>query len=148
MKPIVLAGAWIINAPLHRVYEIVTDFEKAPAYFPLVASSMKIINKQGNSLIIDAVPKTFGIPFRVVMEAQLLPNKGFKSINTSILAIENESFLMEEVPAGTKITYRNEVQIKNNILQLFARMLIGKPALLLWKFAYINKLEKLAGKKN
>lgn len=144
MKPIILTGTWIINAPLQRIYEIVTDFEEAPSYFPLVAKSLKIINKQGNNLTIEAMSKTFGIPFHVLMDTQLLPNKGFKSINYSALAIEKESFMMEEIPTGTKINYRNEVQIKNNILQIFARMLIGKPALLFWKFAYIDRLQKLA----
>lgn len=144
MKPIVLAGTWIVNAPLQRIYKIVTDFENAPKYFPLVANSLKIVNKKGNFLTIEAVPKTFGIPFRVLMETELLPNKGFKSTNTSALAIEKESFMLEEVTIGTKINYRNEVQIKNNLLQLFAKMLIGKPALLFWKYAYINRLQKLA----
>lgn len=144
MKPIVLSGTWVVNAPLRRIYEIVTDFENAPKYFPLVAGTLKITNKQGNHLAIKAVSKTFGIPFRVLMETQLLPNKGFKSINTSFLAIEDESFLMEEVTGGTKITYRNEVQIKNNYLQVLGKVLIGKPALLFWKYAYIDRLEKLA----
>jgi hypothetical protein len=144
MKLIILEGSWIIKAPLSRIYEIVTDFENAPKYFPLAANSLKIISKNGNYLSIDAVSKTFGIPFHVLMETQLLPNTGFTSVNTSALAIENESFMMEEIPTGTKINYRNEVQIKNNFLQIFARMLIGKPALLFWKYAYIDRLDKLA----
>ena len=77
------------------------------------------------------------------METDVLPAKGFTSINTSILAVENESFMMEKVENGTKIIYRNEVQIKNNILQLFAKLIIGKPALLFWKYAYIDRLEQL-----
>lgn len=142
MKPILLAGTWVIDAPLQRLYEIVTDFEHAHNYFPLVAHSLKITAKDGNHLSIDAVSKTFGIPFHVKMETHVLPGKGFTSINTSILAIEQESFLMEEVSTGTKITYRNEVEIKNNILQLFGKILIGKPALLFWKHAYIDRLQK------
>jgi len=144
MKSVILTGAWVMHAPQQRIYKIVTDFENAPNYFPQVTNSLKMINKQGNNVTIDAVLKTLGIPFHVFMDTQVLPNKGFTSINTSVLAIENESFMMEEVAAGTRINYRNEVQIKNNILQIFAKMLIGKPALLFWKYAYIDKLEKLA----
>lgn len=144
MKPVILTGTWVITAPLPRIYEIVTDFEKAPIYFPLVAKSLKVMNKLGDHLTIEAVSKTLGIPFHVLMDTQLLPGKGFTSVNSSILAVEKESFLMEEIPAGTRITYRNEVQIKNTVLQLFAKLLIGKPALLFWKFAYIDRLEKLA----
>ncbi len=144
MRPIVLSGTWIVNAPLQKIYKIITDFENAPKYFPLVAHSLKIVNKQGNFLAVNAVSKTFGIPFSVRMETELIPNKGFNSTNTSSLAVEKESFLLEETSTGTKINYRNEVQIKNNFLQLFARIIIGKPALLFWKHAYIDKLEKLA----
>lgn len=147
MRPVILEGTWIVNAPLARIYEIVTDFEHASTYFPLVATLLKITNKKGNSLSIDAISKTFGIPFHVSMNTQLLPGIGFTSINTSTLAIEQESFLMEEVPSGTKITYRNEVQIKNNFLKVFAKIVIGKPALLFWKWAYIDRLQQLANAK-
>ena len=142
MKPIILMGTWIIKAPRQRIYEIVTDFEHASTYFPLVATSLRIINKKENRLTIDAIAKTFGIPFHVSMDTQLLPDIGFTSINSSALVIEHESFMMEEIPTGTKIIYRNEVQIKNTLLQLFAKMLIGKPALLFWKYAYIDRLQK------
>lgn len=144
MKPIILSGCWVINAQAFRVHQIVTDFENAHKYFPLVAGSLKIINREGNHLTIKALSKTFGIPFNVLMETDIIPNKGFKSINTSILAIENESFQIEESENKTKIVYRNEVEIKNNFLKIFARLLIGKPALMFWKYAYIDRLEKLA----
>ena len=144
MKPVVLSGTWVINASASRVFQIVTDFENAHKYFPLVAGTLKIINRKGNHLTIKALSKTFGISFNVLMETDIIPNKGFKSINTSILAIENESFLIEEVGNKTKILYRNEVEIKNNFLKIFAKLLIGKPALMFWKYAYIDRLEKLA----
>jgi hypothetical protein len=148
MKPISLTGSWVIRAPLRSVYEIVTDFEKTPVYFPLVAKSLKIINKNGNHLSIQAVTKTFGISFNVKMETDLLPNKGFKSINESAFAIEDETFLMEEVSIGTKINYRNDVTIKNNFLKLFSKLLIGKPALIFWEYCYINKLRKIVEAKS
>lgn len=143
MKPVSLTGSWVIKAPLKSVYKVVTDFEKTPEYFPTVAKSLRIIKRNGNHLIIQAETKTFGLTFKVKMETDLLPFKGFKSINESFLAIEDESFLMEEVPAGTKINYRNDVIIKNNFLKLFSRLLIGKPALIFWEHAYIDKLKKI-----
>ena len=143
MKAVSLTGSWVIKAPLKSVYKIVTDFEKTPTYFPAVAKSLKIIKKNGNHLSIQAMTKTFGIPFKVNMETDLLPNKGFKSINESILAVEDETFLMEETLSGTKINYRNDVTIKNNLLKLFSKLLIGKPALIFWEHAYINKLKEM-----
>ena len=103
MKTILLEGTWLIHAPIHHVYEIVTDFENAPKYFPLVAHSMKITTKNGNHMTIEAVSKTFGIPFHVLMETEVLPEKGFTSINTSSLAIEHEQFLLEDTPNGTNM---------------------------------------------
>lgn len=140
MNPVSLTGSWVIKAPLKRVYEVVTDFEKTPEYFPMVAKSLKIIKKDNNHLSIQAVTKTLGMSFKVQMETDLLPGKGFKSINESVLAIEDETFLMEEVPSGTKIDYQNNVTIKNNFLKLFSRLLIGKPALKFWEHMYIDKL--------
>ena len=146
MKAVSLTGSWVIKAPPKSVYEIVTDFEKTPEYFPTVAKSMKMVNRSGNHLSIQAVTKTFGIPFKVKMETDLLPGKGFKSINESVLAIEEETFLMKEIPGGTKIDYQNNVVIKNNILKLFSKLLIGKPALIFWEHAYIDNLRKMLEK--
>lgn len=141
-----LTGSWIIKAPRAKVYEIVTDFEKAPIYFPNIANSLKIIKKEGNHLSIEAITKTFGMPFKVQMETDLLPRQGFKSINESRLAIENETFLLDDAAEGTKITYRNDVTIKNNLLKLFARILIGQPALWFWERMYIDALRKIIEK--
>lgn len=126
-----------------KIFEIVTDFENAHKFFPKVAQSLKITKKEGNNLWIDATSKTFGMKFKVKMKTELLPTMGFKSINESALAIEDESFLMEEVPEGTKINYINNVTIKNNFLKWFAKLIIGKPALKFWEKLYIEPLKKL-----
>lgn len=143
MKEKVLKGSWIINAPAEDVYKIISDFEKAPDYFPIVAKGMKVISKDGNNLKIEATANTLGLNFKVHMKTTLLPNKGFTSINESRLAIEDEQFLLEPVAQGTRITYINKVKIKNNVLRLFSRLIIGKAALKFWEFAYINRLKKL-----
>lgn len=143
MSKVTLSGTWIIKAPIDKVYDIVSDFENAPKYFPIVAKSMKILEKNGNHLHILAASNTLGLTFKVNMETDLLPNKGFKSINESLLAIENEELLMTSVLDGTKIDYTNIVTIKNNFLNLFSKILIGKPALKFWEWAYINRLRKI-----
>lgn len=147
MRPITLQGTWDINAPMLEIYKIVTDFENAPKYFPKVAQSLKVIKQEGNHLEIDARSKTFGIKFKVKMKTELIPQRGFKSINESALAIEDESFLMEEISEGTKINYSNNVTIKNNLLKPFSRIIIGKPALKFWEKAYINRLKELTEQK-
>ena len=143
MKEKVLKGSWIINAPVEDVYRIVSDFEKAPEYFPIVSKGMKVIRRDGNNLQIEATTNTFGINFKVNMKTTLLPNKGFKSINESSLCVEDEQLLLEPVAEGTRIEYLNKVKIKNNILRMFSRLIIGKGALKFWELAYINKLKKI-----
>ena len=137
-----------MNAPIEDVYRIVSDFERAPEYFPLVAKGMKIISRDGNNLVIEATTNTFGINFSVNMQTTLLPGRGFTSINTSKLAIEDEQFLLETVPDGTRIDYRNNVTIKNNLLKPFSRLMINGMALKFWEFAYINRLKKLVAAEN
>lgn len=143
MKEKVLSGLWIIDAPVEDVYKIISDFEKAPEYFPKVAKSMKLISKEGNDLRIEATANTLGFSFKVKMKTTLLPNKGFKSINESILAIEDEYFALKPVDQGAQIEYSNKVKIKNNFLNMFAQLIIGKWALKFWEIAYINRLKKI-----
>lgn len=143
MKEKVLKGSWIIDAPIEDVYRIISDFEKAPEYFPIVAKGMKVVSRDGNNLRIEATTNTFGINFKVNMKTTLLPNEGFKSINESALAIEDEQFIIKPVAEGTRIEYLNKVTIKNNILRMFSRLIIGKGALKFWEFAYINRLKKI-----
>ncbi len=63
MKEKVLEGSWIIDAPLEDVYKIISDFEKSPGYFPLVAKGMKVVSKDGNNLKIEAVTNNKKIRF-------------------------------------------------------------------------------------
>lgn len=54
MKDITLHAKWLIKAPLTEVFNIMTDFEKFPEYFPKVAESIQIMRHGGNNLEIDA----------------------------------------------------------------------------------------------
>ena len=143
MKEKILKGSWVINSPVEDVYKIISDFEKAPEYFPLVAKGMKVVSRDGDNLEIEATTNTFGINFKVKMKTTLMSNVGFKSINESSLAIEDEQFILSPVNNGTRIDYLNKVTIKNNILNMFSRLIIGRGALKFWEFAYINKLKKI-----
>ena len=41
MKHVSLRGTYVIRAPREKVYAVITDFEKAPEYFPSVAKSAR-----------------------------------------------------------------------------------------------------------
>ncbi len=76
MKDITLRGAWLIKAPLTEVFNILTDFEKFPEYFPKVAESIQVTRREGNYLEMNATVKSFGQTFPV-NENSNLAWKGF-----------------------------------------------------------------------
>lgn len=128
------------------MYSIITDFENMPKYFPSVAKSVRIVNKENNRLTISAETKSFGRTFRVSMNTELRPLKGFISENISKLGIELEVFKMKEVPEGTKICYTNDVEIKSAFFRLFGKPLIGWWAMKYWERAVIVKLKQMLEK--
>lgn len=106
---------YLIKAPREKIYKIMTDFENLPKYFPSVAESARYISRDGNNFVVEAKTKAFlgSKTFTVLMVGQLQPPKGFISKNTSSLGIEQESFMMEEIPGGAIILYINDVEITN-----------------------------------
>jgi len=63
MKNINLNAKWIIKAPLTEVFNIMTDFEKWPEYFPKVAQSINVVRREGSNLELEASVKSFGREF-------------------------------------------------------------------------------------
>ncbi len=144
MKRLHLKGCWIIKAPKEKIYPIVSDFENMPKYFPAVAESVRIIEKQGNYQKMEARVKSFGKVFDVKMQTELLPNIGFKSTNESSFGTSGyEEFLMEDVEGGTKITYTYEIEIHRPILRIIGTPLIKWFAMWSWKRAFIDKLSEI-----
>ena len=144
MKRLHLKGCWIIKTPKEKIYPIVSDFENMPKYFPAVAESVRIIEKQGNHQKMEARVKSFGKVFDVKMQTELLPNIGFKSTNESSFGTSGyEEFLMEDVEGGTKITYTYEIEIHRPILRIIGTPLIKWFAMWSWKRAFIDKLSEI-----
>ena len=145
MKQIHLKGSWIIMAPRKKVYEIMSDFENFPKYFPAVAQSLRIIEKQGNNLEIKAMAKSFGTTFPVDMKTQLKPPAGFISDNKNdkLGIFGHEEFLLEEVLGGTRIKYTYNVTINRVWLRSIAKPLLGWFSMWFWKRAVINNLKRM-----
>lgn len=147
MKKIHLKGSWIIKAPREEVYKIMSDFENMPKYFPAVAESLQIVERDGNNLTIKTEAKTFGQVISVDMKTQLRPPFGYISDNKSTIGTSgHEKFLMEEIPEGTKINYTYDVDLENPIFRIFGRFLIGWYAMRFWKHAVIDKLKEMLEK--
>lgn len=147
MKKIYLKDSWIIKAPREKIYEIMTDFENMPKYFPKVAESLRIVKRDGDNLEIEAKAKSFGKTFSVQMKTQLRPPYGYISDNKSAIGTSgHEEFIMEEVPGGTKINYTYDVEFKNPIFRIFGGFLIGQYAMRFWEHAVIDKLKEMLEK--
>lgn len=147
MREIHLKASWVINAPRGEVYKIMSDFENMPKHFPKVAESLRIVNRDGNNLSIEAVAKSFGRKIHARMQTELRPPIGFVSDNTSeIGTFGHEEFLMDEIPEGTRINYSYEVKINNPIFRIFGRILLDWYAMRFWEHAVIDKLREMLEK--
>jgi carbon monoxide dehydrogenase subunit G len=144
MKDITLQAKWFINAPLSEVFNMMTDFEKFPQYFPKVADSIQIIKREENYLEMDATVKSFGQEFPVTMKTEILPGKGFISDNESpkFGTSGHEELLLSQHKEGTLIEYTYQVAIHKRWLRIVARPLIGWYSMKYWEKAVINELRK------
>lgn len=144
MKNINLNAKWVIKAPLTEVFNIMTDFEKWPEYFPKVAESIRVVKREGNNLEMEATVKSFGRKFPVKMKYQILPGKGFISDNESpkFGTSGHEEFLLSPHQEGTLIDYTYQVTIHKRWLRIVVRPLIGWFAMKYWQKAVIDELRK------
>lgn len=73
MKKVELRGRWLIKASKSKVYDIISDFERGVEFFPDVAKSIKVLERNGNHLKIEAQTKAskFSPTFTVRIDTQL-----------------------------------------------------------------------------
>jgi carbon monoxide dehydrogenase subunit G len=149
MYQITLHKQWNINAPIQTVFEIMTDFEKLPTYFPKVAESVEIYKRDGNHLEMEATVKSFGRSFKVKMKTEILPGKGFISDNDSYQfgTSGHEEFLLSPSAQGTFIDYTYQVTVHKKWLRIVAVPLIKWYSMKFWEKAVINELRNLVEKK-
>ncbi len=143
-KHITLQAQWTIKASPTEVFNLITDFEKWPEYFPKVADSVQVVSRKGNNLEISATVKSFGQNFPVTMKTQILPGKGFSSDNSSpkFGTSGHEQLLLSKHPQGTQINYTYQLTIHKPWLRLIAKPLIGWFSMKFWEKAVINQLRK------
>lgn len=145
MKQITLHKQWIIKAPVEKVFEIITDFEKFPERFPKVAESIHIVKREGNYLEIDAKARSFGRILPVKMKTQILNGNGFISDNESpkLGTSGHEELLLFKHTEGTLINYTYVVSIHKKWLSIIATPLIKWYAMRAWEKAVIDKLKHM-----
>ncbi len=144
MKDIALHAKWLIKAPVSEVFNVMTDFEKFPKYFPRVAESIQVIKREENYLEMEAIVKSFGQKFPVKMKTQIISGRGYISDNDSpkFGTSGHEELLLSSHPEGTIIDYTYQVAIHKRWLRVIARPLIGWFSMKFWEKAVIGELRK------
>lgn len=148
MKTITLHNSWIIKAPIEDVARLMMDFEKFPEYFPSVAEKIEIVKRDGNKLEIEASVRSFGKTFKVKMNTELLPGRGFISENDSYQfgTSGHEEMLLSPHNEGTLVDYTYKVTIHKRWLQIVAVPLIKWYSMKYWEKAFIVELKKMLEK--
>lgn len=148
MKEITLRANWLIKAPLKEVFAIISDFEKFPEYFPKVAESVQIVKREGDTIEMDVIAKSFGKNFPVKMRTQILPDKGYISDNESpqFGTSGHEELLLSENQDGTVVDYTYQVSIHKWWLRIIAKPLISWYSMKFWEKAVIDELRKIVEK--
>ncbi|HOX29902.1 MAG TPA: SRPBCC family protein [Candidatus Paceibacterota bacterium] len=148
MDKITLRKQWVIEASVDDVFKIMTDFEKFPENFPKVAESVRINNRDGNNLEMEATVRSFGKSFKVKMKTQILPGKGFISDNDSYQfgTSGHEELLLSKHIKGTLIDYTYQVAIHKKWLRVIAVPLIRWYSMKYWEKAVIDRLKKMLEK--
>ena len=147
-KQITLHGSWLVKAPLEQVFNIMTDFEKFPVYFPKVAESIRVTKREENYLEMEAGVKSFGKLYPVTMKTRIIPRKGFISDNDSpqFGTSGHEEFLLSLSTGGTRIDYMYQVSIHKPWLRIVATPLIKWYSMKHWEKVVIDKLRKMLEK--
>lgn len=140
-----IQSRWFVPAPRKSVYAVASDFERIPQHFPRIARSTKVISRDGNRVVIEAVAASFGRIFpvvRITINAELLPGEGYRcsTFNQTFNTTGEEEFLLSDVPGGTEIVYSYVVKLRHGWLRLLYSWLVRRFALRFWKRAYLEPL--------
>ncbi|NTV31480.1 hypothetical protein HGA91_05900 [candidate division WWE3 bacterium] len=125
-----------------------TDFEKFPVHFPKVAQAIQINKREGDYVEMEATVSSFGKDFKVKMNTQILPGKGFISDNDSYQfgTSGHEELLLTKHDDGTLVDYTYQVTIHKKLLKIIAVPLIRWYSMKFWEKAVIDQLKKILEK--
>lgn len=145
---VAVIGSWLIKADRKSVYAIISNWERFPEYFPNIARSINIIQREGNTLTIDTEAGSFGKLFPTVkirVVAELLPDHGYRcsTHNVTFNTTGEEQLLLFDDPAGTRIEYTYFVTVKNKLFRPIFTWLTNTFGLPYWKKCFVDRLEIL-----
>jgi len=119
----------IIKAEKDKVFSIMTDFENLPSKLPQIFKSVKIISREGNSLVTEEFVKMAGRDITQKVKHVIQPTEKHE-----VFILEGDakgSHIVEsyeETSEGTKIIVEGDFKLAGmlNILGFFAKEKIEK----------------------
>ncbi len=141
-------GDWLVPADRESIYAIVSDFERMPEHFPKIARAMRLIQRHGDVLTLEAEAASFGALFPTVtieITATLLPGRGYRCTthNLTFDTTGDEELLLVDDPQGTRIQYTYFVKVRRRWLKPLYAWLVAVFGLPYWKRAFVDPLESL-----
>lgn len=117
-----IKGSWVVKAPREKIYKIMTDFENIPKYFPDIAKSVSILDKNNNNVKLILKNTIANKDIEVKRNIQLNPPEGYKAYDSSESSDSFTDFFMTETPQGTKIDITTDFEIDNIFYALIFRI--------------------------
>ena len=148
---VVIRANWLLPAGRDTIYSIISDFERMPEHFPEVVRALRIVARDGNRLSMEAEAASFGRLFptvRVLIEAELLPGKGYRcsTHNLTFNTSGQEELLLVDDPHGTRVQYEYIITVRSRWLRPLFGWLTRRFGLPYWKRSFLDPLEKLASR--
>ena len=123
-----------------------------PEHFPKVARSMRLVQRHGDVLTLEAEAASFGSLFpgvKIELTATLLPGRGYRCTthNLTFDTTGDEELLLVDDPEGTRIHYTYFVKVRRRWLKPLYAWLVARLGLPFWKRAFVDPLESLVKKR-
>jgi len=119
----------IIKAKKDKVFSTMTDFENLPSKLPQIFKSVKVISREGNSIVTEEFVKMAGREIKQKVKHVIQP-----TVKHEVFILEGDakgSHIVEryeETSEGTKIIVEGDFKLAGNLnlLGFFAKMKIEK----------------------
>ena len=139
---VVVETSRVIAAPREKVFKLATDLENAPKYLPTHFKSVKILQREGNTVTTDEVIMAAGRTIKQTSRHTIQePDKHEAEVLTGDAVGTKVSETYAEVPEGTKVSVVADVRLAG-ILKMVE--VLGKGRIRAEIEDSINQLAKIA----
>jgi hypothetical protein len=145
---VAVTGEWVIAAPRAAVYAIMGDFEAMPRHFPQVAREMRLLERDGQHLRLEAIAGSFSRftpTVRIALDVELLPGEGYRcrTHNLTFNTTGDEELRLFDHPEGTRIAYTYFVTVRRRALRPLFAWLVRTFGLPFWERSVIGALRRI-----